>query len=59
MLGELFEGDFGIDSPNPSNPYQLKKIDVNSYNFLVSKLGYAYSWAQRVCGLDFLIQQVY
>ncbi|KAF2897412.1 hypothetical protein ILUMI_08766 [Ignelater luminosus] len=57
MLGELFEGDFGIDSPNPSNPYQLKKIDVNSYNSLVSKLGYAYSWAQRVCGLDFLIQQ--
>lgn len=54
MLGELFEDDFGTDSPNPSNPYQLKKIGVNSYQSLITKLGYVYSWAQRVCGLDFL-----
>ncbi|KAF5269587.1 hypothetical protein FQR65_LT05925 [Abscondita terminalis] len=55
VLEELFNGDFGIDSPNPSNSYQLKKINLSSFHSLTVTLGYAYSWAQKVCGLDFLM----
>ncbi|KAJ8932500.1 hypothetical protein NQ314_014620 [Rhamnusium bicolor] len=57
ILGELMEGDFGVESPNPTTPYQLKKIGVNSYQFLVPQIGYAYNWAQGVCGMDFLTKQ--
>lgn len=58
MVGELLEGDFGTDSPNPGNNYQLQKVGLGSYASLVHKLGYAYSWAQRVCGINFLATQV-
>ncbi|KAJ8913238.1 hypothetical protein NQ315_016181 [Exocentrus adspersus] len=57
ILGELKEGDFGTDSPSPTTPFQLKKIGVNSYQSLVAEIGYAYTWAQGVCGLDFLSKQ--
>ncbi|KAB0793873.1 hypothetical protein PPYR_13493 [Photinus pyralis] len=57
ILKELFTGDFGLDSPNPLNQYQLKKIGLNSYQSLVPTLGYVYSWAQKVCGLEFLMSQ--
>lgn len=57
VLKELFSGDFGLNSPNPSNQYQLKKISLNSYESLVPTLGYVYSWAQKVCGLEFLMSQ--
>lgn len=54
IVGELTEGDTGTESPNPMNQYQLRKVGLNSYASVVHKLGYAYSWAQKVCGLDFL-----
>lgn len=56
ILNELLEEDFGTSSPNPSNHYQLQKLGLGSFHNLVAKLGYAYSWAQRICGLDFLSQ---
>lgn len=58
IVGELFDGDLGTDSPNPVNHYQLQKVGLGSYNSLVHQLGYAYSWAQKICGLDFLLLQV-
>ncbi|KAF5293697.1 hypothetical protein FQA39_LY03182 [Lamprigera yunnana] len=57
VLAELFHGDFGTESPNLNNSYHLKKIDLNSFHSLTVTLGYAYSWAQKVCGLDFLMSQ--
>lgn len=54
ILNELIEGDFGIVSPNLSNHFSLQKVGFGSYQSLVPKLGYAYTWAQKVCGLDFL-----
>lgn len=54
ILNELVEGDFGTVSPNPSNHYLLQKVGLGSYQSLVPKLGYAYGWAQKTCGLDFL-----
>lgn len=58
ILNELIDGDFGKDSPNPVTPYQLQKCGFSSYQALVSQIGFAYHWAQRVCGMDFLIKQV-
>lgn len=58
IAGELTEGDSGTESPNPANHYQLRKVGLTSYASIVHKLGYAYSWAQKVCGLDFLITDV-
>lgn len=58
IVGELTDGDNGIESPNPNNHYQLRKVGVSSYASVVHRLGYAYSWAQKVCGLDFLITEV-
>lgn len=54
ILNELVEGDFGTTSPNPSNHFLLQKLGMGSYHSLVHKLGYAYGWAQKTCGLDFL-----
>ncbi|XP_018332328.1 THO complex subunit 5 homolog B [Agrilus planipennis] len=57
LLGELFEEDKGTNSPNSGNTYQLKKVGVDSYSSLVTELGNAYQWAQRICGMDFLEQE--
>ncbi|KAK9719899.1 Fms-interacting protein/Thoc5 [Popillia japonica] len=54
ILNELLDGDFGVESPNPSNSYQLQRVGFTSFAALVPKLGYAYSWAQKICGYDFL-----
>ncbi|RZC39856.1 THO complex subunit 5 -like, partial [Asbolus verrucosus] len=54
VLVELVEGDFGLESPNPCTPYQLKRVGLGSFQTLVSDLGYVYGWAQKVCGIDFL-----
>lgn len=54
IVDELTEGDTGIESPNAVNHYQLRKVGLTSYASVVHKLGYAYFWAQKVCGLDFL-----
>lgn len=54
VLNELFERDYGTVSPNLSNHFQFAKVRLGSYQSLLPKLGYAYSWAQKICGLDFL-----
>ncbi|XP_044253173.1 THO complex subunit 5 homolog isoform X1 [Tribolium madens] len=54
VLVELVGGDFGLDSPNPCTPYQLKKVGLGSFQSLVPDLGYVYTWAQKMCGIDFL-----
>lgn len=55
IIGELTEDDTGMESPNPANHYQLRKVGLNSYASVVHRLGYAYVWAQKICGLDFLV----
>jgi THO complex subunit 5 len=54
VLVELVEGDFGLESPNPCTPYQLKRVGLGPFQTLVPDLGYVYNWAQKVCGIDFL-----
>lgn len=39
-------------------PYQLQKCGINNYQSLIAQIGFAYHWAQRVCGMDFLTKQV-
>lgn len=58
MISELIKDDLGTESPNPSNHYQLQKVGFTSYKAILPKLGYAYGWAQKMCGLDFLNVQV-
>ncbi|XP_023020808.2 THO complex subunit 5 [Leptinotarsa decemlineata] len=58
ILSELVKGDLGLDSPNPISKFQIKKVGVTSFQSLVPQIGYAYHWAQRVCGMDFLTKQV-
>uniref|UniRef100_A0A6P7GLF6 THO complex subunit 5 homolog n=1 Tax=Diabrotica virgifera virgifera TaxID=50390 RepID=A0A6P7GLF6_DIAVI len=54
LLSELVEDDNGLESPNPITKFQIKKIGLTSFQSLVPQIGYAYHWAQRVCGRDFL-----
>lgn len=56
ILNELLKQDFGTTSPNPSNQFQLQKVGLGTFHSLVSKVGYAYIWAQRICGLEFLTE---
>lgn len=56
VLSELFDDDSGTDSPNPSSHYQLRKVGIDSFRRLVGNVGFAYSWAQRLCGLDFITE---
>ncbi|KAL3272522.1 hypothetical protein HHI36_013998 [Cryptolaemus montrouzieri] len=57
LLGELIEGDTGLESPNSTTSYQLKKFSLGPYEILIPEIGFAYGWAQKACGLDFLSQQ--
>ncbi|CAG9864329.1 unnamed protein product [Phyllotreta striolata] len=54
LLSELIEGDTGLESPNPITKFQIKKVGFASFRSLVPQIGYAYNWAQKVCGMDFL-----
>ncbi|KRT79206.1 hypothetical protein AMK59_8054, partial [Oryctes borbonicus] len=54
ILNELLDEDFGTESPNPSTSYQLQRVGFTSFAALVPKLGFAYNWAQKICGYDFL-----
>lgn len=57
VLVELVQNDFGLESPNPCTPYQLKKVGLGSFKSLISDIGYVYSWAQKVCGIAFLTKE--
>lgn len=59
ILSELLENDTGLESPNPSTGYQLRKIGLGSYETLIPSIGYAYGWAQGICGIDFLTPKRY
>lgn len=58
LLGELVDGDTGLESPNSTMSHQLKKFSLGPYETLIPDIGFAYGWAQKACGLDFLNQQV-
>lgn len=58
ILGELLENDTGITSPNPSTGYLLRKMGLGSFQMLISDIGYAYGWAQSICGINFLSAKV-
>lgn len=55
VVGCLFDDDdFGKESPNPNNGYLLRKKGLGPFRDIVQDVGFAYRWAQKVCGLDFL-----
>lgn len=54
LLRDLFENDLGEESPNPTNHYQLRQLELGSFGSLLDQLGYPYLWVQRICGLDFI-----
>ncbi|KAL1494528.1 hypothetical protein ABEB36_010112 [Hypothenemus hampei] len=54
ILSELIDSDTGLESPNPSTGYLLKKMGLGSFQLLIPDIGYAYGWAQSVCGINFL-----
>ncbi|XP_056630140.1 THO complex subunit 5 homolog [Diorhabda sublineata] len=58
ILRELIEGDDGLESPNPMNKFQIKKVGITSFQSLVPDIGYAYHWAQKICGRDFISKQM-
>ncbi|XP_065165904.1 THO complex subunit 5 homolog [Atheta coriaria] len=57
ILNQLYPKDTGTDSPNLVNYYQLKQVGIDRFQALISQLGYAYGWAQKICGLEFLNMQ--
>jgi len=54
ILSNLFEGDTGINSPNPANKWQLASAGMNETwsSFFPNKI--PYYWVQKLSGLDFL-----
>lgn len=58
LLRELFPDDLGEESPNPTNHYQLRQLELGNFSSLLNVLGYPYLWVQRICGLDFIPSQV-
>ncbi|XP_023238359.1 THO complex subunit 5 homolog [Centruroides sculpturatus] len=54
LLNCLFPNDFGKESPNPANHYQLKKISSDQFESFLTQNGRPYHWAQRIAGLEFL-----
>ncbi|XP_070572553.1 THO complex subunit 5 homolog isoform X2 [Ptychodera flava] len=54
LLSCLFPGDYGNDTPNPANQYQLNKLGMDTFSAYISKVGHPYIWVQRLAGLEFL-----
>ncbi|XP_078361839.1 THO complex subunit 5-like isoform X2 [Oculina patagonica] len=73
LLTNLFPDDDGGKAPNPSSLYQLAEYkrlkaeierelgDSSRITFadFVKPVGKPYMWAQRICGLDFLPEEVH
>jgi THO complex subunit 5 len=57
VLKDLYPGDTGEESPNAVNIYRLKTFGVESFGSLNKEIGFAYSWAQKLCGLNFLTSE--
>lgn len=58
ILSELLDNDTGLESPNPSTGFLLKKLGLGSFQLLIPDIGYAYGWAQSICGVNFLTPKV-
>ncbi|XP_017770927.1 PREDICTED: THO complex subunit 5 homolog [Nicrophorus vespilloides] len=54
ILNEIFDGDTGKESPNSKNQYQLDKVNLGTFESLIQKIGFAYGWAHKLCGLEFM-----
>jgi len=52
FLNCLFRNDCGVDTPNPANHYQLKRLGMDVFKNYIDELGYPYDWVQRAAGLD-------
>ncbi|XP_015593948.1 THO complex subunit 5 homolog [Cephus cinctus] len=52
ILRELYPKDFGLESPNPANHYQLLRHNLGPFSTL--EVGIPYKWAQRMAGLHFI-----
>ncbi|KAJ7387461.1 THO complex subunit 5 [Desmophyllum pertusum] len=59
LLTNLFPDDGGDKAPNPSSLYQLAQVGVTTFAYFVSLVGKPYMWAQRICGLDFLPEELH
>ncbi|XP_077996042.1 THO complex subunit 5-like [Glandiceps talaboti] len=54
VLSCLFPDDYGNDTPNTANNYQLSKLGMDSFRAYISAVGHPYMWVQRLAGLEFL-----
>lgn len=59
ILSSLSPNDFGEESSNPKTIYQLRDCSIDPKD-LVSlleekQLGRPYTWAQQLCGIDFVL----
>lgn len=46
--------DTGLKSPNSTIEHILNRYDIDSFDKLWPYIGYAYDWAQRIAGIEFL-----
>lgn len=53
ILEEIYKGDSGDHSPNPSTLYYLGIAGVTSFSELIPSVGRPYNWAQELAGLIF------
>ncbi|KAI8782477.1 THO complex subunit 5 [Biomphalaria glabrata] len=58
ILDELYPGDFGNDSPNPANHYELKKHGLLDLSTYIPLVGRPYLWCQLMGGLQFLKKEI-
>lgn len=55
ILSMLYPGDSGLSLPSPSHSYTLREAGLQSDSLAQLLPGHlAYTWAQKLCGLDFL-----
>lgn len=59
LLINLFPGDDGNTAPNTSSLYQLSKVGSTTFTDFVRFVGKPYMWVQRICGLDFLAEELH
>ncbi|GBP85219.1 THO complex subunit 5 homolog [Eumeta japonica] len=56
ILYALYPGDSGNDSPHPATSFLLNMHGIQEeFQQFIPEIGRPYVWAQRMCGLDFMI----
>uniref|UniRef100_T1IX43 THO complex subunit 5 homolog n=1 Tax=Strigamia maritima TaxID=126957 RepID=T1IX43_STRMM len=53
LLACLFTNDWGDQTPNPANHYQLNKLGMKEFQYYIDDLGRPYRWVQTLAGLEF------